>query len=243
MGYSYDIGLAIIKAHKEGIVTSASLMPTSPFYEEAVKICRENPELAVGIHITVIGTGLRPQLSPEKVPSLVNKTGFFYDTRDELEKAKPDPAEIEMEVMAQIEKVRKSELHIAYIDWHMNPPESVEIIVKKICHDQNIVFGQNLSDSLNGYVRLSHEIEDWPSQILPDGKTAYYDITPLSGEKKQMFYDLLTGLKPGTWLLVMHPGLNGMERKDVTGLLCSQKAREIIKKKNIQLISYSDLQK
>jgi chitin disaccharide deacetylase len=243
MGYSNDIGIAIIKAHKQGIVTSASIMPTSPFFDEAVKMCKENPELAVGIHVTVMGTGLRPQLSPDQVPSLVNETGFFYDTREEFEKAKPDPAEIEMEITAQIEKVRKSGLHFVYLDWHMNPPESVEKLVRKFCQDQNLIFGQNLSDSSYGYVRLSHEIENWPSQILPDGKTAYYDITPLPEEKKQMFFDLLTSLKPGTWLLVMHPGLNGKERMDVTGLLCSQRAKEIIKMNNVQLISYSELLK
>jgi len=73
MGNSYDIGLAVVKAHKEGIVTSVSVMPTSPFFEEAVGLCKENPDLAAGIHITLLGTRLRPVLSPDEVPSLVTR--------------------------------------------------------------------------------------------------------------------------------------------------------------------------
>ena len=77
MGNSYDVGLAIIKAHKEGIVTSASVMPTSPFFYEAVKLCNANLSLAAGIHITLLGTRIPPALPPEEVPSLVTPEGFI----------------------------------------------------------------------------------------------------------------------------------------------------------------------
>ena len=53
----------------------------------------------------------------------------------------------------------------------------------------------------------------------------------------------MENLKPGTLILAVHPGLFGKERSDVTALLCSQKAKDIIKRKNIQLISYSDIPK
>ena len=95
MGNSYDVGLAIIKAHKEGIVTSASVMPTSPFFDEAVKLCKANPSLAAGIHITLLGTRITPALSPEEVRSLVTPEGFFYETIDQLENVKSNIEEIE----------------------------------------------------------------------------------------------------------------------------------------------------
>ena len=37
MGISFDVNLAVIKAHKEGILTSASIMPGSVFFEEAIQ--------------------------------------------------------------------------------------------------------------------------------------------------------------------------------------------------------------
>ena len=169
MGYHNDINYAIIKAHKEGIVTSASIMPASLFFDEGVKLCKENPKLAAGVHVADI--------------------------------------------------------------------------VRKICLEQNVVYGQNVLGSQNGYTWVYNDFESWPLQRLPDGAIAYYDIVPMPDEKKQMFYDLLENLKPGTLILAVHPGLVGKERSDVTLLMCSQKARDIIKRKNIQLISYSDISK
>lgn len=243
MGYHNDINHAIIKAHKEGIVTSASIMPASLFFDEGVKLCKENPKLAAGIHVAVMGTGFRPVLSPEEVPSLVDSRGYFFDTREELDKANPDPADFEKEIRAQVDKAIRSGLHFVYIDYHMNPPEIVADIIKKICLEQKVVYGQNFKGSQNGYTWVYNEFESWPLQTLPDGAIAYYDIAPLPDEKKQMFYDLLENLKPGTLILAVHPGLAGKERSDVTALLCSQKTKEIIRRKNIQLISYSDIPK
>jgi predicted glycoside hydrolase/deacetylase ChbG (UPF0249 family) len=243
MGYSNDIGHAIIKAHKQGIVTSASIMPASHFFDEGVKLCKENPDLAVGIHVAVMGTGLRPVLSPEEVPTLVDDRGYFFDTREELDKANPDPADYEKEMRAQVDKAIRSGLHFVYLDYHMNPPEIVGDILKTICKEQKVVYGQDFKGSQNGYTWVYNEFESWPSMILPDGAIAYYDIVPLPDEKKQMFYDLLENLKPGILILAVHPGLSGKERSEVTAMLCSQKTKDIIKKKHIQMISYSDIPK
>lgn len=243
MGYHYDINHAIILAHREGIVTSASIMPASLFFDEAVKLCKENPKLAAGVHIAVMGTGFRPVLSPEEIPTLVDSRGCFFDTREELDKANPDPADYEKEIRAQVDKAIRSGLHFVYMDYHMNPPEVVADIIRKLCIENKVVYGQNSTGNQNGYTWVYNDFESWPFVTLPDGAIAYYDIVPMPEERKQMFYDLLENLKPGTLILAVHPGLVGKERSDVTALLCSQKAKEIIKKKNIQLISYSDIPK
>ena len=243
MGYHNDINHAIIKTFKEGIVTSASIMPASLFFEEGVKLCKENPKLAAGVHVAVMGTGFRPVLSPEEVPTLVDARGYFFDTREELDKANPDPADYEKEIRAQVDKAIRSGLHFVYIDYHMNPPEIVAVIIRKICLEQKVIYGQNFSGSQNGYTWVYNEFESWPLQTLPDGAISYYDNEPLPDEKRQMFYDLLENLKPGTLILAVHPGLAGKERSDVTAMLCSRKTRDIIRNKHIQLISYSDILK
>ena len=92
MGVTYDVSQAVIKAYQEGILTSASLMPTSAFFDESVRMCKENPGLAIGLHLTLLGTRERPILPPGKIPSLVTKKGFFYETLEQLENADPCPA-------------------------------------------------------------------------------------------------------------------------------------------------------
>jgi len=46
-GGSASINEAVIRAHYDGILTSASLMVNEPGFAEAVKLARENPTLGV----------------------------------------------------------------------------------------------------------------------------------------------------------------------------------------------------
>jgi hypothetical protein len=76
LGVSRGATLGVIKAHREGIVTSASLAATTPFYAHALEACvRENPGLGVGLHFTL--TSGRPVSPAAKVPLLVGEDGFF----------------------------------------------------------------------------------------------------------------------------------------------------------------------
>ena len=49
-----SINQAVIRAHREGILTTASLMVNEPAFEEAVALARENPRLGVGLHLTLL---------------------------------------------------------------------------------------------------------------------------------------------------------------------------------------------
>jgi len=63
----------IITAHREGVVTSASLAVTTPAYGHAVATCvRTCPELGIGLHFTL--TSGRPLTG---AAMLVNDDGFF----------------------------------------------------------------------------------------------------------------------------------------------------------------------
>ena len=76
LGVSRGATLAIVKAHREGIVTSASLAVTTPFYEHALEACaRTNPGLGLGLHFTL--TSGSPVSPLRSVPLLVDGAGAF----------------------------------------------------------------------------------------------------------------------------------------------------------------------
>ncbi|HEX2464178.1 MAG TPA: ChbG/HpnK family deacetylase [Thermoanaerobaculia bacterium] len=76
LGVSRGANLGTVRAHREGIVTSASLAVTTPFYEHAVESCvRACPDLGIGLHFTL--TSGRPVSPPERVPLLIDRAGFF----------------------------------------------------------------------------------------------------------------------------------------------------------------------
>ncbi len=69
-GRSESINRAVIRAHREGILTTASLMTNERAFAQAVELARENPALGVGLHLTLIcGHSALPQ---ERIPELVN---------------------------------------------------------------------------------------------------------------------------------------------------------------------------
>ncbi len=76
LGVSEGATLGIVKSHREGIVTSASIAVTTPFYRHAVEQCvRSCPDLGIGLHFTL--TSGRPAAPIRRVPSLVDSDGRF----------------------------------------------------------------------------------------------------------------------------------------------------------------------
>jgi hypothetical protein len=57
-GMSAEVNEAVIRAYKEGVLTSTSLMVTGAAFEQAVTLAKENPGLAVGIHRAVVGKSI-----------------------------------------------------------------------------------------------------------------------------------------------------------------------------------------
>ena len=68
---------AVIRGHREGVLTAASLMVGAPAADEAVALARETPTLAVGLHLVLVDG--RPLLPPERLSHLVDAAGAFRD--------------------------------------------------------------------------------------------------------------------------------------------------------------------
>ncbi len=74
-GLAVPVNEAIIQAHREGVLTTASLMMGSAHTHDAVERARQNPSLKVGLHLVLVEG--RPVLPPGTIPDLVDATGAF----------------------------------------------------------------------------------------------------------------------------------------------------------------------
>jgi chitin disaccharide deacetylase len=76
LGVTRGATLGVVRGHLEGVVTSASLCVTTPFYRDAVDTCvRRCPDLGVGLHLALtVGS---PVGDPARVPLLVDARGRF----------------------------------------------------------------------------------------------------------------------------------------------------------------------
>jgi hopanoid biosynthesis associated protein HpnK len=74
-GASAEVNQAVEQAHRQGVLTAASLMVAGGAADDAVARARAMPRLGVGLHIVLVDG--RPLLPPDRVPALVGDDGLF----------------------------------------------------------------------------------------------------------------------------------------------------------------------
>lgn len=121
-GLSHPINQAIMRAHRDGAVTHASLMITGDAAEEAVALARQAPNLAVGLHAVVVRG--RPALSPEQIPHIVDAAGQFGDdpvrTGVHYFFSRRAQRDLANELRAQFERFMATGLPLSHVDTHMH---------------------------------------------------------------------------------------------------------------------------
>lgn len=124
-GAAREVNAAIIRAHRDGILTSTSLMVTGAAAAEAVRLAHENPRLAVGLHLVLAqGRGAAP---PSAIPRLVTPggefatepvtTGIRYAWQALFDAGR---AELRCEIEAQLGRFAATGLDLAHVDGHLN---------------------------------------------------------------------------------------------------------------------------
>ncbi|HEY4230172.1 MAG TPA: hopanoid biosynthesis-associated protein HpnK [Thermoanaerobaculia bacterium] len=121
-GFSHGVNQAILRAHREGIVTSTSLMVTGDAATEAVAIARANPDLAVGLHLVVVSG--RAALPPQEIPALADERGLFrggpvgIGLRYQFSRAAR--TQLSREIREQLVRFRETGLPLSHVDGHLH---------------------------------------------------------------------------------------------------------------------------
>lgn len=124
-GAAPEVNAAVVRAHREGILTSTSLMVTGDATEEAVRLARQNPRLAVGLHL-VLAQG-RPAAPLAEIPHLVGTDGAFRRApistgiRYAFEYVfRAGRTQLRREIEAQLTAFAATGLPLAHLDGHLN---------------------------------------------------------------------------------------------------------------------------
>jgi chitin disaccharide deacetylase len=137
-GLTTGVNRAIAEAHRNGVVSSATLMANGPAFDDAVAAVRSTPDvsdLSVGCHVVLVdGTPVSP---PEEVDTLLAirsaEPGKFYSSLSAFAARAMlggfDRDQLVLEVTAQIKKIQATGLHVTHLDTHKHAHIFPEILV------------------------------------------------------------------------------------------------------------------
>jgi len=260
-GRSASINEAVIRAHREGILTSASLMVNEPDCAEAVHLAKANPTLGVGLHLTLLMG--HAALPTSQIPGLVNERGEFskapvaagvrYFFRRKLR------AQLRAEIHAQFARFHATGLPLDHVNAHLH------------LHLHPVVFDILMHDAAAlgiTHLRLTRE-PFWMDVPLAEGNRLYramhamiYSCLSWNARARlrrvnirhpQRVFGLLQNarvdeayisrllpiLPPGDSELYSHPSLDDFRHE--FDALVSPRVKALVALEKIKLIRYQDL--
>lgn len=229
-GLTPAVNRSIAELFELGLISSTTVMATGRAYEEASKLVRGGSIPDCGLHLTLTSSlptsPATPTLPASEVPSLVDKYGHFYLSRDDFF-ANARPEEAEREAIAQIERVMSDGVDLTHLDSHEGTlqlrPEFAEIYIRLGAR-----FRLPLRMGSRILVReLGHE-DDWIGHAhdlglhFPDN-FVYIPIDAFESFEEKLAYKLrlIDALPPGVTEIYFHPAradwLSELDGVDIDG--------------------------
>lgn len=276
-GLSKGVTDGIARAHREGIVTSASMMANQPASEYAVAMLPELHNLCIGVHLT-LSQG-RPILPAEQVPSLVDANGEFYGQSEVIRRLSRwvlSTSEIEAEFRAQIQWLKHRGIALTHADSHHHThlypnsigPYCAALRAEGITRSRaprhwswpavgrvGGPHGGSTATRLmkSAYMEYIQRVTLRRFQLPDSCVTAHPRFQRNWNEIGEGWTLSLKNLPAGNFELGCHPGFSGtglMATDDLAGrrelefeVLTSQKMKDMIASRKIELIRYTDLQR
>ncbi len=241
MGMTQGSIEAFERAFNRGILTSGAIQVPAPWFEAAAEIAKKNPGWCVGVHLTLMGEWLgyrwRPVLPWDRVKSLVDENGFFYQTVDEVKAANFKPEEMEAELRAQIEMALRYGINVQYIDSHYSGVDPK--IRQKLADEYNLPVSMGFGEKRISGIYMLPEDEKTPSlvkqleSLTPGLYIMVNHILIDSPEGNALIHAAPSDMFPG--------GGVGKHRSAELDAICSFEVKTAILKKGIKLVNYHEL--
>jgi predicted glycoside hydrolase/deacetylase ChbG (UPF0249 family) len=246
-GFSRDVNLGIIQAHRKGILTATTLMATGDAFDDAVRLANETPTLDVGCHLVLVGSPPFPQTVSQLMRALALRRVSVYE-----------------ELSSQVRRILDAGVVPTHLDTHKHthllPPvlDAVTRISEEFriswvrkpfdFHEQpgGIGWKNRLMQLRRGaftrsFQRHGCRSTDWFTGFRITGA---YDARILA--------ETIRALPEGSTELMCHPGILGPElqrartrlkqsRQDELTALTSREVRDAIEQTGVVLARYADL--
>ena len=268
-GLTPGVNRAIVELHRDGVLTSATLMANAAATEDAVAIAGSTSSLGVGCHVVLVDG--EPMLPVEQIGTLADATtgklqpklgGFLR----QLVTGHIREAEIEAEAAAQIDSLHRRGVRLSHVDTHKHTHMFPAVLrpVLRAARAAGIRAVRNPFEPAwsvkatagapwirRTEVNLLRRLEPAFRRIVAEEGFITTDgaigVLATGTLDAATMTSLLRNLPEGTWELVTHPGYNDSDlEKARTRLLRSREVeREALGTvkdfPGVELITFADL--
>jgi hypothetical protein len=247
MGVAQAVNEGCLRSCTDGIARTVEVIVPGPWYVEAVRLLKDRPEIDVGLHLCLTSEWENVKWGPlTKAPSLVDADGHFFPmTRQRKDfppntgflDAGPKADEVEGELRAQIERLRRDLPRVSHLTAHMGTAVSTpefRAIVQRLAEEYKLPLEAPALKPIRGFGGARKS----------------------AAQKEADLAAILENLGPGTWLIVEHPATDTPEsrrmghlgyenvaedRAGVLHAMTSERVKRIVRERGIRLLGYRDL--
>ena len=216
LGTAHSVNAASLDALDKGAISSASIMMPTPWVAEVAAYARAHPNADLGLHLTVTSEWETYRWgsveSKDKVRSLLDSSGTFPNASAPVAK-NANPAEVERELRAQIERALAMGIRPTHVDSHMGTLFTTPALVAtymKVARDYKLPFL-----ALKTVPFGSDPMPLLPNDIALDAVIIANPEIPRD-HWKEFYLNGIAGLKPGTITeMIVHLGYDDAELQAV----------------------------
>jgi hypothetical protein len=262
LAVSHSEDAASFSAYEKGAVSSASIIVPAPWLTEVADYAKAHPDADLGLHLALTSEWQTYRWGPvapkDKVPSLLDPSGYLPMTSEEVVK-NAKPAEVEIEIRAQIERALAMGIHPTHVDSHMGSlfakPEFFSIYMK-LAHEYHIPFFIFKVDNPQ-FAPLYNLIADKDKPLMME-TTAIANPSVPADKWKDFYANAIKNLKPGLneiivhlsyddaesqAIMINHPDYGAAWRQRDYNLVTSPEFKQLLADNHVILIHYRDLAK
>jgi len=224
-GMSLEVNEAVERAHREGILTCASLVVTGAAVDDAIKRARRLPNLGVGLHLALYGAPAAASAPSPIAPDGRNLGSNAALTGAAIMLSPRTRRAARAEIAAQLEGYRRTGLPLGHLDghWHCHQHPAVLAIALELGKPLGLKavrvpyepFGFSRSVAGDGALaRAAHVAGHWPlaqvmwRQVRAAGMIAndrFFGKTDAGQVDEALLVRFAANLPPGLTELGLHP--------------------------------------
>lgn len=231
-GYCRAVNYGILDAHRQGVLTSATLLTNTPGFQHAAFLAKEYPTLGVGLHLNI---SFGQPLTNGR--SLTGIDGAFIKPKELPAFHQYLPAEIFDELEAQYQRfVAVMNKQPTHLDSHLFTTDSNPVMAeaaKTLAEKYRLPLRNH---DISGFVHVDF-IQFRTYQGHPGLSYVYDHLDDISARP---YVELMSHPAYVDNYLLKSSSYN-LQRLDELDFLVSSKTREMLQKYSIELINYSQL--